>query len=144
MARQRRGYRIDGDCTTKQAGAFPHCVFHWPSINAVSALMKKLLLICSANKLRNPTADQVFSTGADVETNSAGLSSSADAQLSAEQVRWADIIFVTEKANRSKLSAKFRQHLNGKRVICPDIPDDYGFMNPRLVRLLEARVPRHL
>lgn len=31
-------------------------------------------------------------------------------------------------------------HLNGQRVICLDIPDDYEFMDPTLVRLLENRV----
>jgi predicted protein tyrosine phosphatase len=76
--------------------------------------------------------------------DSAGLNASADQQLSTEQVEWADIIFVMEKAHRTKLSARFRRHLNGKRVICLDIPDDYDFMDPALVRLLEARVPRFL
>ena len=31
-----------------------------------------------------------------------------------------------------------------KRVICLDIPDDYEFMQPELVRLLEIKVSRHL
>jgi predicted protein tyrosine phosphatase len=106
--------------------------------------MKKLLFICSANKLRSPTAEQVFSTWPDVEVDSAGLLASADQQLSAEQVEWADIIFVMEKAHRTKLSETFRKHLKGKRVVCLDIPDDYEFMDPALVRLLEARVPRFL
>ena len=34
--------------------------------------------------------------------------------------------------------------LKGARVICLDIPDDYEFMDPELVRLLEAKVPRYL
>jgi predicted protein tyrosine phosphatase len=102
--------------------------------------MKKLLFVCSANKLRSPTAEQVFSTWPDVEADSAGLLASADQQLSTEQVEWADIIFVMEKAHRRKLAAKFRAHLKGKRVICLDIPDNYKFMDVELVRLLEARV----
>jgi predicted protein tyrosine phosphatase len=104
--------------------------------------MKRLLFVCSANKLRSPTAEQVFSTWPDVDVDSAGLNASADVQLSTEQVDWADIIFVMEKAHRKKLSAKFRKHLNGKRIVCLDIPDDYDFMDPVLVQLLEARVPR--
>jgi predicted protein tyrosine phosphatase len=106
--------------------------------------MKKLLFICSANRLRSPTAEQVFSTWPGVEVDSAGLNTSADQPLSTEQVEWADIIFVMEKAHRSKLSAKFRKHLNGKRVVCLDIPDEYQFMDPSLVRLLESRVRRFL
>jgi predicted protein tyrosine phosphatase len=29
-------------------------------------------------------------------------------------------------------------------VVCLEIPDDYEFMDPDLIRLLEAKVPRHL
>lgn len=106
--------------------------------------MKHLLFVCSANKLRSPTAEHIFSTWPDVETDSAGLNSDAEQQLSTEQLVWADIIFVMEKAHRNKLSKKFQKYLKGKRVICLDIPDEYDFMDPDLVRLLKARVPRYL
>ncbi len=56
----------------------------------------------------------------------------------------ADIIFVMEKAHRSKLQKKFRDSLKKARVICLDIPDDYEFMDPVLVRLLEVKVSRYL
>jgi predicted protein tyrosine phosphatase len=106
--------------------------------------MINVLFVCSANKLRSPTAEQVFSTWPGVETDSAGLSHGATTQLSSEQIEWADIIFVMEKAHRSKLARNFRPHLNGKRVICLDIPDDYGFMDPTLVRILETKAGRFL
>ena len=64
--------------------------------------------------------------------------------LSSEQIAWATIIFVMEKAHRNRLSTKFRQHLNGKRVICLDIPDDYEYMQPELIKLLEAKAGRFL
>jgi predicted protein tyrosine phosphatase len=64
--------------------------------------------------------------------------------LSTEQVEWADIIFVMEKTHRNKLSRKFRSSLNGKRVICLDIPDNYEFMDPVLARMLESRAGRFL
>jgi predicted protein tyrosine phosphatase len=54
------------------------------------------------------------------------------------------MVFVMERAHRSKLSAKFKAHLGKARVICLDIPDDFEFMDPDLVRLLKAKVPRHL
>ena len=97
------------------------------------------LFICSANRLRSPTAEQVFAQWPGVETDSAGLSNDAVSVLSPDQIGWADIIFVMEKAHRSKLSKRFKRHLGGKRVICLDIPDDYAFMDPGLVRLLEAK-----
>jgi predicted protein tyrosine phosphatase len=101
--------------------------------------MHRALFICSANRLRSPTAEQIFASWQNVETDSAGLSNGASQELSTEQIEWASIIFVMEKAHRNKLSRKFKHHLNGKRVICLDIPDDYEFMQPELVRLLEAK-----
>jgi predicted protein tyrosine phosphatase len=106
--------------------------------------MMNVLFVCSANRLRSPTAEQVFSTWPGVETDSAGISSGASVLLSSEQVDWADVIFVMEKTHRSKLARQSRSHLKGKRVVCLDIPDDYGFMDPVLVRMLEHRVGRFL
>ena len=49
-----------------------------------------------------------------------------------------------EKTHLNRLGQKFRAHLNGKRVICLDIPDDYDYMQPELVRLLEAKAGKFL
>ena len=106
--------------------------------------MTNVLFVCSANRLRSPTAEQIFSTWPGIETDSAGISNGANVPLSSEQVEWADIIFVMEKTHRTKLSRKFRSSLKGKRVICLDIPDDYEFMDPVLVRMLESRAGRFL
>jgi predicted protein tyrosine phosphatase len=106
--------------------------------------MTNVLFICSANRLRSPTAEQVFSTWPGVETDSAGISTGANVLLSSEQVDWADMIFVMEKAHRNKLIRQFRTHLKDKRVVCLDIPDDHDFMDPVLVRILETRVGRFL
>lgn len=106
--------------------------------------MKKVLFVCSQNRLRSPTAEQVFSRRPNLEVASAGTNSDADTPLTAELVEWADIIFVMEKAHRNKLQKRFRGVLNSKRVICLDIPDEYEFMEPSLVRLLHAKLLRHL
>jgi len=106
--------------------------------------VKNALFLCSRNKLRSPTAEQVFSNWPGIETDSAGLSADAEVLLSPEQIDWADIIFVMEKSQRTKLSKAFRKHLKSKRVVCLDIPDDYAFMDSELVRLLESRAGRFL
>lgn len=82
----------------------------------------------------------MFASRPGVETASAGLAPDADEQCSAELVEWADIIFVMERAHRAKLQRRFRAHLKSARVICLDIPDDYAFMQPELVALLEKKV----
>ena len=106
--------------------------------------MKNVLFVCSQNKLRSPTAEQVFAQRPDIEVASAGTNSDAETPLSAELIEWADVIFVMEKAHRTKLQQGFRASLKSKRVICLDIPDNYRFMDPALVQLLETKVGRHL
>jgi predicted protein tyrosine phosphatase len=105
--------------------------------------MKKILFLCSQNKLRSPTAEQIFSSRPGIEVSSAGLNHDAENPATPELVAWADLIFVMERAQRARLQRRFRRHLRA-RVVCLDIPDDYAFMDEALVALLEARVPRHL
>jgi predicted protein tyrosine phosphatase len=99
-----------------------------------------VLFLCSRNRLRSPTAEQTFASWPGIEVASAGLSSDAEVPLDGEQVQWAQLIFVMEKAHRSKLQKQFRQHLRGQRIICLGIPDDYDYMQPELVSLLKMRV----
>jgi predicted protein tyrosine phosphatase len=104
----------------------------------------RVLFICSQNRLRSPTAEQVFASWRGIEVASAGLNDDAESPVTPELLGWADLIFVMEKMHRSKLARKFRPYLNRKRVVCLDIPDEYEFMDPALVTLLKAKVPRHL
>ncbi|TGQ02249.1 MULTISPECIES: low molecular weight protein tyrosine phosphatase family protein [unclassified Mesorhizobium] len=106
--------------------------------------MKNILFVCSQNRLRSPTAEQVYSTRRDIEVASAGTNHDADTPLTHELVAWADIIFVMEKTHRTKLQKKFKASLKAAKVICLDIPDDYEFMDPELIELLKARVSRYL
>jgi predicted protein tyrosine phosphatase len=106
--------------------------------------MKKVLFVCSQNRLRSPTAEQVFSSRPDLEVASAGTNNDADNPLTSELVAWADVVVVMEKAHRSKVQKRFRSSLNGKRLICLDIPDEFEFMDPTLVKLLQSRLGRYL
>ena len=106
--------------------------------------MKRVLFVCSQNRLRSPTAEQVFSARADLECNSAGLNHDAENPVTSELVEWAEFIFVMEKAHRNKLRRKFKSHLGKARVICLEIPDEYEYMDPDLIRLLKNKVGRFL
>uniref|UniRef100_UPI0032AFDB5F low molecular weight protein tyrosine phosphatase family protein n=1 Tax=Sphingomonas sp. AR_OL41 TaxID=3042729 RepID=UPI0032AFDB5F len=106
--------------------------------------MKRYLFVCSQNRLRSPTAEQIFAARRDIEVDSAGTNNDAENPLTGELLHWADIIVVMERTHRSKIQRRFRRHLGGKRIVCLDIPDDYAFLDPALIRLLEARMARHL
>ena len=104
----------------------------------------RLLFICSQNRLRSPTAETVFGDWPGMETASAGLNRGAEVPVSPELLEWADLIFVMETAHRNRLSRRHQEFLRGKRVICLNIPDEYDYMQPELVTLLESRVSPHL
>ena len=103
-----------------------------------------MLFICSQNRLRSPTAEQVFSAHPGVNVASAGTNNDAETPVTSELIGWADLIFVMEKAHRNKLQKRFKSDLKNAKVICLEIPDEYEFMDEELVRLLKLKVSRFL
>lgn len=106
--------------------------------------LKHFLFICSQNRLRSPTAEQVFAEHPGIAVSSAGTNQDAENPLTTELIAWADVIVVMERQHRTKIQKRFRNALSGQRIICLDIPDDYDFMEPALVHLLKQRMARHL
>jgi len=103
-----------------------------------------LLFVCSENTLRSPTGEEVFSSYVGINAIGCGTNKDAETTISGDLVEWSDIIFVMERSHRNKVSKRFKEVLQGKKLVCLDIPDEYGCMDPMLVRLLESRVVRHL
>jgi len=103
-----------------------------------------VLFVCSQNKLRSPTAEQVFANWPGIEVSSAGLDDGCGNPVTPEDLDWANLVLVMEQAHRNKLSRRFKSHLKNARVIVLGIPDDYEFMDPELIRILEAKVPPFL
>ena len=106
--------------------------------------MKRILFLCSQNKLRSPTAEAVFADYPGVEVDSAGLNHDAEVALSDEQLEWAEVIIVMEKVHRTRLNRKFRHALGGKRIAVLNIRDDYEYMDGELVELLKVRCRPYL
>jgi len=106
--------------------------------------MPKILFVCAQNKLRSPTAEAIFSKFDQLDCLSAGIHSSANNPLDRELIAWADVIFVMEKKHKAKIQQRFRSSLNGKRIISLDIPDQFQYMDPALIALLEKRVSPHI
>ncbi len=104
----------------------------------------RVLFVCSQNRLRSPTAERIFSSVAGLEVDSAGTNKDADNPVSLDSIEWADVIFVMQKAHRNKLSRMFGSKIRQKKVICLNVPDEFEYMDPALVTLLNAIVPPHL
>lgn len=106
--------------------------------------MRRLLFICSQNKLRSPTAEAIFAEHPGIEVDSAGLNHDAIVPLSHEQLLWADTIIVMERTHRTRLSRNFSKSLSGKRIAVLGIPDDYDYMDAELIRLLKSKCRPYL
>lgn len=102
--------------------------------------MKNILFICSRNKLRSPTAEHLFSNHEGIKVRSAGLSKDAETPLESEDVVWADVIMVMEQKHKKKLLTDFRGYIKNQKVICLGIPDDYEYMDDKLVEILTRKV----
>jgi predicted protein tyrosine phosphatase len=102
--------------------------------------MIKILFICGKNRRRSPSAEEIFSGMDGIEVSSAGTSVEAKCPVSADLLEWADRVFVMEQSQRRYLNAHFSQSLRDKKIVCLNIPDRYGYMQPELVTVLRAKV----
>lgn len=105
---------------------------------------RKLLFICSRNRIRSLTADHLLASHRLYQVRSAGTSPQARIRVNAGHLGWADLIFVMEKRHHHILRAQFPDALNGKSVICLDIPDDFAYMDDDLVDILLSRLAAHI
>ena len=99
-----------------------------------------VLFICSRNQWRSPTAEQMWRKHPAVAARSAGTSPNARHTVSADDIHWARVILVMEEKHKSRLKAEFTRLLENKPIHVLDIPDEYKYMDPELVDMLEQSV----
>ncbi|UNP29180.1 low molecular weight protein tyrosine phosphatase family protein [Lysobacter gummosus] len=102
--------------------------------------MTNLLFVCSRNQLRSPTGEAVWQHRAGFSARSAGTSPHARRPIGPADIRWADVIFVMEPKHLQRLQAGYARLLAYKQLHCLDIADDYRYMDPQLVALIDAKV----
>jgi predicted protein tyrosine phosphatase len=105
---------------------------------------RRILFICRVNRHRSATAERVFCKRGDLEVRSAGTSEDALVRVNKRMLEWADVVFTMDDQQRAALERMFPSHPVLDRLICLDIPDDFTFLDPALIKLLEERVKRHL
>ena len=99
----------------------------------------KVLFVCSANKLRSPTAETLFNRMEGIEALSAGTDQSSTRPLTKELVAWADVIVAMENHHRERIRKKFKQRPADNRIITLNIPDEYERDDPVLIELLKEK-----
>ena len=106
--------------------------------------MQKLLFVCSRNKRRSLTAEKLFAGDRRYQVRSVGTQPGARIVVTEGHLGWADVIFCMEKSHLARVRARFAEALDGKRVVCLHIPDDYEFMQPELIDELCAKLAPHV
>jgi len=94
--------------------------------------------------MRSPTAERMFSKRPDLEVRSAGTATDALARVNDQMLDWADLIFIMDEQQRRSLRRRFTGHPALDRLICLEIPDEYTFLQPALMSLLQSRTTPHL
>ena len=109
-----------------------------------STTVRHVLFVCKLNRSRSATAERLFCKRPDLDVRSAGTSGDALVRVNQRMLDWAEQIFVMDATQVRELEVMFPGHPALQRLVCLDIPDDFTFLQPELVTLLEARVAAHL
>lgn len=104
----------------------------------------RTLFICHYNRKRSATAERVFGKDPALDVLSAGTSEEALVQVNQRMLEWADVVFVMDDEQCRELARMFPGHPAVGRVICLNISDNYHFLDPELVAMLEERTLPHL
>lgn len=104
---------------------------------------RKVLFICSRNRRRSLTAEQIFSQIQGWQVRSAGTADGARIKVTDGLLGWADVIVAMEKRHKEILRERFPELLSVKPCVCLFIPDDYEFMEDALVELLQEKMRDH-
>jgi len=102
---------------------------------------RNVLFVCSRNQWRSPTAEQIFRKHPHLNARSGGTSPKAKHTVNESDIAWADVVMVMEPKHKSRLLADFSEALRYKPLHVLDIPDEYQYMDPELVEMLEQCVP---
>jgi protein-tyrosine phosphatase len=97
-----------------------------------------VLFVCSRNKWRSKTAEEIYRNHNSINVRSVGTEPSAQRKLSEKDIVWADIIFVMERKHKQRINERFGAIANEKEIITMEIEDNYLFMDPELIEEIKS------
>jgi len=101
--------------------------------------LENILFVCTANRMRSRTAEDLYKDDRRFKVQSAGTSSFADSILTGEMLQWADLIVVMEKRHRDFIRKNFPGESRGKEIAILNIPDMFDYMEPALVKEIREK-----
>lgn len=99
-----------------------------------------LLFICTMNQWRSLTAEHIFQNISGIQVRSAGTATNARHHINTKDLHWADSIFVMEQKHKEYIEKNFPGSTASKRIVNLNIPDEYGYLDPDLVKILQVEV----
>jgi len=100
----------------------------------------KILFVCFANIDRSPTAEQMYANHPNLETKSAGTASFATVPVSAELVKWADVILTMDEEQKRFIKQKFPDIISNKTIDSLGVIDIFPRMHPYLQDIIKTQV----
>ena len=109
----------------------------WNCKNPYQGKDKRVLCVCSAGLLRSPTIAKVLVMNG-YNTRSCGCRDYALIQIDNVLIEWADIIIFADKEH--KVIVDQDQDISDKEIYILDIPDNYGYDDPDLVKIITTKL----
>jgi predicted protein tyrosine phosphatase len=106
--------------------------------------MKNLLFVCTMNRDRSCTAEDIFVDLKGYKTRSRGTHSEAVKVISGEDLVWSDMVFCMEDHHAKYVREKFPVFASQKNIMVLNIDDVYRRGEDELETLLKVRVSPYL
>jgi predicted protein tyrosine phosphatase len=105
---------------------------------------KRVLFVCTQNKVRSLTAEHLYRVRPDLEVKSCGTATFAKNQLSKELLNWAEAVFTFDESHMEAIAKNFSAEVQTKPVICLGLPDIFTYKSDALVVKLTAKIEPYL
>lgn len=109
-----------------------------------SESIKRVLFVCTQNKVRSLTAEHLYRARPDLEVKSCGTATFAKNQLTKELMNWAEVVFTFDSLQMEVIEKDFAKEAAGRLVICLGMPDIFTYKSDALVVRLTTKLDPYL
>lgn len=97
-----------------------------------------VVFVCSMNQWRSPTAEKIYSDDPEINVRSRGTHQKARQTIGSDDLKWANVVMVMEQKHLSRIQSRFPGETRFLDSYVLDIPDEFQFMDPELIREIRA------
>ena len=100
----------------------------------------RILFVCGRNQWRSPTAEEIYRRDPRLDVRSAGVSPSSRQRINEKTLHWASLVLVMERKHAARIREQFSYMDELPPIESLQIPDEFVFMDPELIRLIREAV----